>query len=362
MFTIVIKNNDNSVLVSYKTDIKNFNPDTPELNDDAFTVMTVEADPEHPAGQLSDEQKQLGLDLQALPTSIAAVRAYAQSAGLQMDLVSPDVTYTLEVGEALGLAVSSVAATTVTLDWDEVEDADSYNVRYRLLTGGAWTSTTASTNTKNITGLTAGTEYEFQIQSVVTDGDTSPFTPSFEWIQLCAVPTGLATDSFDVDGVVVMDWAVMTGAATYKLRYRKTGDTPWIDTVTGIETNEYELTGLDEGIGYDVQIAAVNASGSTAFTSTVTALTIAATPANLTVGTIADTTAVSNWDDTTGAASYAVRYRIVGAGSWTSTTATPSTKNLTGLTAASDYEIQVAAVNASGTSDYTASTLFTTTA
>ncbi len=78
-------------------------------------------------------------------------------------------------GTATGLNATNVTTTTATLNWGAVANAVSYNVQYRLLNAANWTTTTAVTNSKALTGLTAGSTYQFQVQTVC-NGATAPYS------------------------------------------------------------------------------------------------------------------------------------------------------------------------------------------
>jgi bacillolysin len=87
------------------------------------------------------------------------------------------------------LVASSVTATGATLGWAST-GANSYNVQYRVVGTTTWTSTTSTTNSKAITGLTANTNYEFQVQSVCTTNSafsaSATFTTPLVTITYCA--------------------------------------------------------------------------------------------------------------------------------------------------------------------------------
>ena len=85
-------------------------------------------------------------------------------------------------------------------------------------------------------------------------------------------------------------------------------------------------------------------------------------PANLTTTGITSTAATFSWSAVSGAASYNVRYRVVGTTTWTTGTTTTTSLNATGLTANTNYEWQVQTVCSGGNSSFTASTTFTTAA
>ncbi|MEO9571706.1 MAG: GEVED domain-containing protein [Polaribacter sp.] len=100
-------------------------------------------------------------------------------------------------------------------------------------------------------------------------------------------------------------------------------------------------------------------NGSTTETSTekVTILT-PSTPTNITVTNISETTAKINWDSPdTG--TFNIRYRLNGStDTWTETTATTTSKIITGLDDGFTYEVQIKTISSCGT--YSNLTVFTT--
>ncbi len=78
-------------------------------------------------------------------------------------------------GTATGLNATNITTTTATLNWGAVANAVSYNVQYRVLNAANWTTTTSVTNSRNLTGLTAGTTYQYQVQTVCS-GATAAYS------------------------------------------------------------------------------------------------------------------------------------------------------------------------------------------
>jgi hypothetical protein len=84
-------------------------------------------------------------------------------------------------GVPTGLFVTNITATSAKLNWTAATGPVShYNVRFKKTSTSTWTVSSASTNTKTIVGLTAGT-YEFQVQTVCGNsiGAWSPSGPTF---------------------------------------------------------------------------------------------------------------------------------------------------------------------------------------
>ena len=84
------------------------------------------------------------------------------------------------------------------------------------------------------------------------------------------------------------------------------------------------------------------------------------TPTGLSISSISQTTATASWSAVTGAATYDVRFRQTGATSWTSGNIAGTAANMTGLTANTNYEVQVRANCTGANSAYTSSANFTT--
>jgi len=69
-------------------------------------------------------------------------------------------------GTPASLTSSSVTTTSATVSWGAVSGASSYNVQYRVNGTTTWTTVTSTTNSRSLTGLTANTTYQYQVQAV----------------------------------------------------------------------------------------------------------------------------------------------------------------------------------------------------
>ncbi|WP_438710507.1 M14 family zinc carboxypeptidase [Aquimarina muelleri] len=104
---------------------------------------------------------------------------------------------------------------------------------------------------------------------------------------------------------------------------------------------------------YTTNVTITYNGGSTNCTATV--------PGPVTTSNVTTTTASINWDAVSNA-TYDVRYRQTGTASWITSAENGTSKVITGLTASTNYEVQVRSKCADGTtSSYSASTSFTTT-
>lgn len=145
----------------------------------------------------------------------------------------------------------------------------------------------------------------------------------------------------------------------YFVRHRvAAGPGPWLPSETGNDVGNvlmHEITGLTNGVTYDVQVAAYNAEGTGPFTASVQG-----TPEDLpgqvqnviaNVG-VADESVDLTWDALVAAppvTSYTIEYRIVGAMMWNQqNVGTNTSGTISGLLAGLPYEFRVFATNSLG--------------
>jgi hypothetical protein len=86
-----------------------------------------------------------------------------------------------------GLSADTITTTTIKLRWDADPDAIKYKVSYGPV-GAPPTTINATSNVKNITGLTPGTVYSFKVRSICGAGINSPFSASAVFTTLLKMP------------------------------------------------------------------------------------------------------------------------------------------------------------------------------
>ena len=75
-----------------------------------------------------------------------------------------------------GLHATDIQIEALTIAWDANPNVNSWNIQYKPV-GGTLSSATANTNIYTITGLTANTYYEIQVQANCGDGNVSDWSP-----------------------------------------------------------------------------------------------------------------------------------------------------------------------------------------
>jgi len=260
-------------------------------------------------------------------------------------------------GVPTGLTSTNITSSSATVSWLTAGNAATYNVRYRVAGSVAWSTTSTSNPSANLTSLLSLTTYEWQVQRGCpgpNGGITlSAFSGSANFTTLglntgCPVPTGLYTNNITHTSAK-LHWAA-TGATSYKIRYRATGSTTW--TIKTSVNLHKDLTGLNPGTGYEWQVRSKCINSATgnitwsAWSPTSVFQTLSTTtcnaPTNLT-NTSTTNAIVLTWS-ATGAISYNIRYRPSNTLGWTTTTSATNTKQLSGLPGSTTFEWQVQSV------------------
>src|SRR5690606_39110522 len=100
-----------------------------------------------------------------------------------------------------GLSVDGVGSSTASLSWDAVTAA-SYDFRYRLVGASTWTTSSETSTSKSLSGLTANSQYEAQVRSKCDDGATSDYSASVNFtttevqINYCASASTNVNDEY----------------------------------------------------------------------------------------------------------------------------------------------------------------------
>ena len=159
----------------------------------------------------------------------------------------------------------------VALSWDAPADGGSQIIRYEYryaASGETWSewmtaSGGGSARSATISGLTNGTLYGFQVRAVNGIGEGPHAEASATPGRAPSAPTGLTARS-ESETITVM-WGVPAddgGSAItgYQIRYRMEDGqwTNWMAVDGGASAMSYTIMGLTNGIGYDIEVRAVN--------------------------------------------------------------------------------------------------------
>lgn len=267
-------------------------------------------------------------------------------------------------GAPTSLAASGTG-TSRTLTWTAPNSTGGssitdYAIGYKLTTDAAWTtfSHTASTDASaTVTGLASSSDYDFRVAAVNAAGEG----PATSTVNLTATPG---------PSKVTLSWVAptFTGGETidhYEVLERTSGTASFttVDATVTSGATSYEVTGLTNGQAYDFQIVTKTNLSTSSYSSVVSATpqTTPGAPQNLTVSAGNGQLGVG-WTapaDNGGASvtDYRIQYREVTspASSWTTLVdgvSTTTSVRIPSLTNGTEYEVQVAAINANGVGTY----------
>lgn len=230
----------------------------------------------------------------------------------------------------------TVTETAVTLTWNAVTGAKSYDV---LFNGRTYNVTT---NTKTFTGLTAGTAYTYQIRSKNADA-SSAYTSAATATTAPKAPSTVKAVS--TENSITISWNAVTGARYYRLKFGKE------DIL--VNGTSYTLKGLTANTSYSYQVCSQGPDGTGSYTASKSIKTAPQVPSAPTA-TVTKNSATVKWNAVTGATGYDLLFN----NTVYATTATSRTVN--GLTPGTSYSYSVRAKNAGGASSYTAARTIST--
>ncbi|QSE97887.1 S8 family serine peptidase [Fulvivirga lutea] len=224
---------------------------------------------------------------------------------------------------------------------------------------------TENGNTSRIEELTlsAGQSYSITVDA----NGVEPLLASISWTDL---PGAENTGTVNLTTPVLvndLDIRVTKSSTTY-FPYRLTGPTSSTKSDNNVDPYErVDISGASGSYTITVTHKGTLTSGSQDFTLIVTGVTgapvvcNATTPTGLSVGSIGSSTATASWDAVSGA-TFDLRYRVAGTSTWTVEAVSGTSYDFSGLSASTNYEVQVRSKCSDGSnSSYTSSTNFATT-
>lgn len=262
---------------------------------------------------------------------------------------------------------TNTSATSVQLSW-YTSGGTTIDLRWRALGSITWNAVNGASSggsgggtsgTYNLTGLTTGTTYEWQLQARCPGGSTSGFGQSFTFTAQCPPPQGLYESEITAS-TARLNWFVNhVSIPPTTVNWRVLGSTTWQTSVTLAPTTTnsyaYTLTNLTPGTTYEWQVIYYCPGGN--LTTSASRTFVAQCPVPIPGYTYNDADAVMVSYSYRTNSGYQVHWRPVGSTTWTESTTTTSTSyRITGLAIGTPYEWQVRAICTDGSiSDYSSS-------
>ncbi|MEJ0019703.1 MAG: fibronectin type III domain-containing protein [Acetobacteraceae bacterium] len=312
----------------------------------------------------------LGAELRAVSYS-GGTLVFASLAGSGAPLTPP--------GQVTGLTAGVATSGSVALSWQVPVTggpASGFLVNYRVTSvGGAWTSQSTVSNSLTVSGLAPSTQYDFEVlaSNAAGTGPASTIVTGSTVALPTLVPgqvTGLVASGPTASSVSLAWTAPATGGAvaTYTVQFRITGAGSWTTAATGVVVTTYLVTSLTAATAYDFQVLAVNVVGNGTGSATANATTLLAVPGlptALAAGAATGTTMPLTWTAPASGgavATYTARWSPAGTNTWTVVAGiVGASTTITGLSLSTSYDFEVSAVNAGGSSAWTAAVTAATT-
>jgi hypothetical protein len=264
-------------------------------------------------------------------------------------------------------AISQISTPLVTdvsanVSWSFVQGA-TYDFDYRI-TGGQWINLQLTNTVAFLTDLTPDTTYEVRVRATCNNQFSDYITTSFTTNKSCdsIVPTGLTASNITAVSTT-LSWN-NTQQATYQVRFRAVGTTNYSNATS--TTTSVTLASLLPETNYEASVRAICPNGlasdwSELITFTTAEGCFALPPTFCTFSNITTTSAIATWEEMPNASGYNIRWRPVGASTWSSVFTSFNTRSLLGLEAGVTYEVRVQTVCSTGSSSVFSESFFFTT-
>ena len=281
--------------------------------------------------------------------------AYAVSTSNALEVISifDPVTPTATAGTLL-------SQTQFQANWNLVSNASGYFAdvstdNFSTFVSG-YNNATAATNLLSVTGLNPGTTYQYRVRSTNANG-TSGNSSVISVLTIPATPTATAATSITQSDFVA-NWSASTSATSYNIDVAT--DAAFTSFVTGysnlsVAGNSVSVTGLSAGITYYYRVRAVNATGTSSSSNTISEITVPSNPTASAASLVGETSFTANWSAVTGASGYFLDVATDAAftslvSGYSNLSVASNSEPVTGLTGGTTYYYRVRATNAGGTS------------
>ena len=265
---------------------------------------------------------------------------------------SSEVSATTPPAVPTGLTATTASSSQVNLTWNASSGATSYAVQQSPNGTDSFVpvgSAVAGTSL-NVTGLTAGTTYYFEVRANAASGSSAFSTPATAGSTLVAAPAAATNPAAAsvAPGSIDVTWTASAGATSYKLlQGTASGGEVQVGTSGG---SPYHATGLADNTRYYFKVVASNAGGDSASSGEVSATSPAAAPTSPASTAVSGTAIDLSWAASAGATGYRILASTDGTAYAPLATSVNSPYHATALSPGTTYYFEVQATNANGTS------------
>lgn len=143
-----------------------------------------------------------------------------------------------------GITATPVSGSSAIVSWNAM-GVLGYNFNYRAVGSSSWNTQFTISPNLILVGLSAGTTYQYQIQSVCSVASTSSLSALATFTTMspasCTVPIGLEVTSV-AHNAAQLTWTPVVGASSYQVQVRPSTTLAWSNITT--TTNSITVTSL----------------------------------------------------------------------------------------------------------------------
>ena len=189
--------------------------------------------------------------------------------GVESDFsgVSSGVKVMPQKATTINYANIAGSTTSLKISWSAVQDADGYELQYRIHNGGAatpaWTvvngSIGASTRNYTVSNLKLGEYYQFRVRGYNNVGGSKLYGGWSSWLKgytKALAPTSMSSYAKGTY-YIRTQWTQGTGATGFRLYYRKKGTSAWLlakDVKTSQKSQKETISSLSSGTTYQIMV------------------------------------------------------------------------------------------------------------
>ena len=230
------------------------------------------------------------------------------------------VTASRQSGGGEGGAIGSQQSGSIVADWNAVNGATGYDVRYSADDGSTWTQAAANQSETSYTlaGADSSLAYVVGVRAV-NDAGESAWTNSNAVPAASVPPDSVASVTASRSGGgIVAGWDAVVNATKYHVTYSTDGGASWSLAADAHDSAGITIANADDGLAYIVGVRAGNDAGWSGWVNSNTVPAVSGPP-----GGVSSVTAsrdggnvTASWDAVVNATKYHVTYSTDGGASW----------------------------------------------
>jgi uncharacterized repeat protein (TIGR02543 family) len=250
-------------------------------------------------------------------------------------------------------SISNITSSSFTINWTQ-HAGSQYDTRITVSkkNGAIWESVSGFPKTINkpadvytVTGLQGGTEYKVSLQFYIDNWFDGNIGWSY-WTEDMVLtkpgaPVAIAATSITANSFTA-NWNASIGATGYKFYMKEKVSGKQVYNGNSTPFSQFLTSGLESGMQYEYQVSAVNETGESAKSNSISATTmILQSPVAISANSITTSSFNARWNAVADATGYLLS--VSDGNVWTDFDVAGTSKNVTGLQSNKSYQYKVKA-------------------